>query len=201
MKEVDGGSAVVVAALTATPSNTPIIYTPTRTPTSTPTQTRTRTITGTPTHTRTPTPTVPHVPCAGDCDADGVVEGPEQVTCTNVFAGTQNLSECPACDADGDGEVFVTDLTTITRNIGLGCQAQIQQGWAVNPSNDGQPAIAYNELICQSLLTKPCLRLPILATAPAAPVEGNVWVEERDGGVRWCVQWAGSPYCTALTPS
>jgi len=38
-----------------------------------------------------------------------------------IMAGEVPLSDCPAADADGDGQVFVTDITRAVIALGTGC--------------------------------------------------------------------------------
>lgn len=61
------------------------------------------------------------VSCAGDCNRDGEVFGNEITTVVQMMAGQVLLSECPAGDSDGDGEVTVTDVTRAVISLGRGC--------------------------------------------------------------------------------
>lgn len=60
-------------------------------------------------------------PCVGDCDSDGQVLGNEITQAVRVMIGAAALGECPRADANGDGVVFVTDITQAVINMGLGC--------------------------------------------------------------------------------
>lgn len=72
-----------------------------------------------------PTPTpgggVGHAPCPGDCDADGNVQANEITVAVRIMAGESPLSDCAAADADGDGQVFVTDITRAIIALATGC--------------------------------------------------------------------------------
>lgn len=48
--------------------------------------------------------------CAGDCNADGEVTIDELVKGRQISRGDEDLSECPAADADGSGTVSGIDL-------------------------------------------------------------------------------------------
>ncbi len=71
-----------------------------------------------------PTPAIqptPRTPCAGDCDGSGDVTGNEITIAVRILAGQAELSECVNADADGDGEVYVTDVTRAVLSLGRGC--------------------------------------------------------------------------------
>lgn len=59
--------------------------------------------------------------CAGDCDETGSVVVGEVVRCVNVALDRAVPSSCVACDADGDGNVGVTDLVTSVNDLLGGC--------------------------------------------------------------------------------
>jgi len=61
--------------------------------------------------------------CCGDCDGNLVVDTTERDTCIDILGGGQPLSNCPACDCNGDSEVDVTDLTLVAISYGRGCPA------------------------------------------------------------------------------
>ncbi|MFQ5667063.1 MAG: hypothetical protein ACE5I7_11600 [Candidatus Binatia bacterium] len=73
-----------------------------------------------PTATAVPAPT-PAPPCPGDCNADGEVLGNEITVAVRILAGQESLQECAAADADGDGQVMVTDVTRAVISLGRGC--------------------------------------------------------------------------------
>lgn len=73
----------------------------------------------------TPTPTPIATPlCTGDCNGDGVVAPDELGHCVNIMGGSENLSVCPACDTDSDGDVFVSEVTLAVRYLSEGCPGQ-----------------------------------------------------------------------------
>lgn len=67
-----------------------------------------------------PRPT-PELPCAGDCDGNGEVTGNEITVAVRILAAQAALTECPAADADGDGDVYVTDVMRAVLSLGRGC--------------------------------------------------------------------------------
>jgi len=86
--------------------------------TATPTLTRTTTPTSTATPTVTPTPTF--YTCVGDCNGNGQTTVAECTLCLNIHVGNNPLSDCPACDSNGDG--IVTTLDALLCQYGLtGC--------------------------------------------------------------------------------
>jgi len=70
----------------------------------------------------TPAPqATPEVICAGDCDENGEVTGNEITLAVRILAAQLDLEECRAADADGDGEVYVTDVMRAVLSLGRGC--------------------------------------------------------------------------------
>ena len=82
-------------------------FTPTQTPTPSP-----------PSFTPSQTPTATAPLCVGDCDGDGVVSAGEAATCCG---GISLDGPCPACDANGDGDVTVSECIIATQNAAIGC--------------------------------------------------------------------------------
>lgn len=64
--------------------------------------------------------------CCGDCDRDGTRDGYELRLCEEIYFGRRSLSECPYCDCNSDGQVQITDLTSVV-NAGSepGCETDI----------------------------------------------------------------------------
>jgi ELWxxDGT repeat protein len=61
------------------------------------------------------------VPCAGDCNGDGVVRVPELIRGVNVALGGASLRECPAADRGGDERVGVPEVVSAVRSAIEGC--------------------------------------------------------------------------------
>ena len=99
-----------------TPTDTPR---PTKTPTPGPTETATRRVVFT--RTQTPTTTATAIPCAGDCDRDGVVAVNELVTAVNIALGSAPIGGCSACDVNGDGLVSINELIAAVTSALGGC--------------------------------------------------------------------------------
>jgi len=95
----------------------PTIVLPPPTPTPTVTRTRTETPTRSATRSSTPTPTAP--PCAGDCSGDAAVSVEELLRCVTMI--TSATPGCPACDANGSGQVTVDDLLEAINAALAGC--------------------------------------------------------------------------------
>lgn len=102
---------------TTRPSNTPTETPPTIGVTATETRTRT------PSRTRTPTrtPATPLAPCPGDCNGDRVVTIVDLTQVLNVAIGQAPLSQCPAADASGDGQVAIGDVIACVNAALNGC--------------------------------------------------------------------------------
>jgi hypothetical protein len=66
----------------------------------------------------------PAVPCAGDCDTNGDVGISELLGGVNIALGRAGLETCPACDANGDDTVTVSDLVRAIANALNGCPFQ-----------------------------------------------------------------------------
>jgi len=64
--------------------------------------------------------------CGGDCNLDGKVLGNETSIMTCVLRGQCELSDCPAGDVNGDGEITGSDLCLALSNLGLGCPGEGQ---------------------------------------------------------------------------
>jgi Cys-rich repeat protein len=64
--------------------------------------------------------------CGGDCNLDGLVLGNETSTMVCVISGDCELSDCPAGDFNGDGEITGSELCLAITNLGLGCPAEGQ---------------------------------------------------------------------------
>jgi len=67
-----------------------------------------------------PQPT-PRTACPGDCDNSGDVTGNEITVGVRILAAQADLTDCTNADADGDGEVYVTDITRAVLSLGRGC--------------------------------------------------------------------------------
>src|SRR5262249_11207960 len=50
--------------------------------------------------------------CSGDCDGSGSVEINECGLITNMVLGSASLADCPAADANGDGQADVEDVVS-----------------------------------------------------------------------------------------
>ena len=61
--------------------------------------------------------------CVGDCDAGGIVTVDDLVTLVNIALGTAEVTECPAMDQDGDGQVAVNELIAAVNAALVGCAA------------------------------------------------------------------------------
>jgi hypothetical protein len=74
------------------------------------------TIDVTPTASPTPPP-----PCSGDCNGDGDVTIDDIMQCVDIALGLTDLGECEACDADGSGQVDITDIIMAVNNALVSC--------------------------------------------------------------------------------
>lgn len=108
----------------------PLTQPPTATPTPTPTATATDTPTASPTashsptpsatHTPSATPTLPPLPCAGDCNVDGVTSVDEIVTLIQLALGAA-ATPCSAGDLDADGAITVDEIVRAVDVALRGC--------------------------------------------------------------------------------
>jgi hypothetical protein len=66
--------------------------------------------------------------CGGDCNLDGKVLGNETSIMTCILKGGEgcNLSDCPAGDINGDGQITGSELCLALTNLGLGCPGEGQ---------------------------------------------------------------------------
>ncbi len=64
---------------------------------------------------------VPAPACVGDCDGDGTVAINELILGVNIALGNQQLSVCPAFDANQNGSVAINELITAVNNALAGC--------------------------------------------------------------------------------
>jgi phospholipase C len=60
-------------------------------------------------------------PCVGDCNARHSVSVAELITMTNIALGTAPPKNCRAGDADGDGQITITELLTAVGNALRSC--------------------------------------------------------------------------------
>lgn len=61
-------------------------------------------------------------PCVGDCDGNGVVTTDEATLCLEIHGGLgPSLSDCPACDTDGDGIVSSAEVFAAAQAREYGC--------------------------------------------------------------------------------
>jgi len=181
---------VVITGATPTPTITPtrtVTLTPTEAPTVTP---------GGPTATATATP-APIPACCGDCDGDGTVSPSEVQTCTAILAGSRDLSVCPACDCDADGEVLVSDLTRIALNRANGCPGapEAPLPWTVNPAD--APARVVGHLNCKGSEDRACLQTTLLNAHPSMQREGDIWPFDDGRNQKLCFAAGGRRFCCA----
>lgn len=59
--------------------------------------------------------------CGGDCDASGMVQIHELVTCVAITLGTVERATCAACDVNGDDRVTIDEIIRAVRNAETGC--------------------------------------------------------------------------------
>lgn len=64
--------------------------------------------------------------CGGDCSLDGFVFGNETSVMVCLLSGECQLTDCPAGDFDGDGQVTGSEVCQAVTNLGLGCPAEGQ---------------------------------------------------------------------------
>lgn len=76
-------------------------------------------VTPEPTPTETPVPP----PCVGDCDGNRIVSIAELIRGVNISLGRNDLSVCPAFDANADGNVSIAELITAVNRLLLGCDS------------------------------------------------------------------------------
>ncbi len=157
--------------------------------------------TPTPTATSPPaaTPTTAPAPaCAGDCDGNNLVTIDEAATCTSIGNGALPLSDCPACDANGDGEVTAADLIVIRNNMRNGCPSAPAPGAppreACNPNDTD--AQSYGKHFIASGVRAPW-NVPMPTVGPT-PEEGDVWPDAVNH--QWCFRHYGTTYCAPATP-
>lgn len=110
-------TAPATSTRTSRPSTTPTETPPTIRVTPTDTRTRTSTRTRTPTS----TPATPAPACAGDCNADRQVSIVDLTLVLNVVIGQVPLSQCPAADASGDGQLAIGDVIACVNSALNGC--------------------------------------------------------------------------------
>lgn len=70
--------------------------------------------------TATPTPAF----CVGDCDGDLGVTADEVNTCIDILGGILDVSVCPHCDANSDGDVLVGEVNQAAANFHGVCPGQ-----------------------------------------------------------------------------
>ena len=123
-----GADGKIIVVPPPTPTATPTVTasaTPTETPTETgsptPTATDTATSTPTPSSTSTPTLTPTRLPCAGDCNADGMVSVDELVTLAAVALGDAPLATCERGDVDHNGKISVEEVVVAVNKLLHGC--------------------------------------------------------------------------------
>jgi hypothetical protein len=104
------------ATMVVTASSTPIATaTPTATPSLSPTLA--------PSSTATPTSTATPAFCVGDCNEDDLVTVDEIIRMVSIALGVDELTRCPAADADGNTEVSVDEIIAAVNNALDGCNA------------------------------------------------------------------------------
>jgi hypothetical protein len=57
----------------------------------------------------------------GDCDGAGIVTIEDLIRMVNIVVGTAPLSECEAGDANGDGEIDISELVQAVVYVLNGC--------------------------------------------------------------------------------
>jgi hypothetical protein len=114
------GQLAILALPTTTPTPTATIP-PTPSATVPPTMTAEPTPTSTPTLPEpTPTPTVAST-CPGDCNGDRVVSVNELVLGVDIALDLAPLADCPALDANDDGEAGIEDVVGAVGSAVDGC--------------------------------------------------------------------------------
>jgi hypothetical protein len=104
------------ATMVVTGSSTPVASaTPTATPSLSPTLA--------PSSTATPTATATPAFCVGDCNEDDLVTVDEIIRMVSIALGVDELTRCPAADADGNTEVSVDEIIAAVNNALDGCNA------------------------------------------------------------------------------
>jgi hypothetical protein len=92
----------------------------------------------------------PLPPCAGDCDASGLVAISELITGVNIALGSAPVSTCSRMDRDGDEQVSIADLIAAVNAALHGCPdypviprpTPSPTPTRISPSADG-PEISY----------------------------------------------------------
>jgi hypothetical protein len=59
--------------------------------------------------------------CTSDCDGNSVTSGAEWLSGVDIALGTTPISSCAAADANGDGQVDISDLIAATRAVSGQC--------------------------------------------------------------------------------
>jgi len=121
-------TATSSALVTSTGSHSPTVTltaTGAATPSALATATRSATPTASSETTVTPLPTATHtpeiVPCAGDCNGDGMVAIGELIIGVNIALGNQPLANCLALDSNSNGMVQINELIAAVTAALTGC--------------------------------------------------------------------------------